>query len=228
MNKKLFLASVFISTLGFITLLPDAALSQSKDEPTNINLGFNEGVTLSLSGSNEVICKAWLDNPTFATVDILGIIAGWENCDQGTAQILHLKRNEDLKLKHIPFTNKSLLTLVTRDRVTGQTNFHFYRVHKHDSTTNRLIIAASAPTSQRIVNRRQTPASQFNLSPEQLAQRIDKAISKAQAKRPLPKASRDGLVRFSSLLKLGTPEHSALAMSGVSQKLVEQILKYYD
>ncbi|MGB5714458.1 MAG: hypothetical protein WBM44_26530 [Waterburya sp.] len=212
-----------------INLFSSVAYAQSEKQPKNINLGFNEGVTLSLSGSDEVICKAWLDNPTFATVDILGMIAGWENCDQGTAQILHIKRNLDLKLKHIPVTNKSLLTLVTKDKVTEQTKFHFYRIVKQSSTSNRLITVASAPTPQTVVNRRSlinSPVSKFNLSPEQLAERVDAAILKVKVKQSLPKASLDPLVRFSSLLKLGSPEHSALAMSGTSENLVREILKH--
>jgi hypothetical protein len=62
------------------------------------------------------------------------------------------------------------------------------------------------------------------MAPDELAQKIDAAIAQAQEEQILERNTKSGLVRLSSLLKLGMAEPQALAMSGVSEALVKQII----
>lgn len=206
---------------SLLTLKPQAVRAEAK--PIAINLGFNGGTTITWDKSDEIIQQMWLDNPTFANIDIFGCIQGWNGCTESNAQIIHLKRNKDLKLKHLPTTNTTLLTVVTKNRKTKATNLHFYQINKASLTSQPLITAAVAPPPVRQATNSRS-SSRFNMTPAEIASRIDLALVKAEQQgRIHPKLK--PLKVFSGMLKKGAPEHSAIALSGVSEKLVEEVLK---
>ncbi len=99
--------------------------------PVNIALANGYGVTLSFLPSEQVITKAWLDNPNFVTIDGDGCLQGLPgsvNCDGPGAKVLHLKRINDLKIPGLPVTNSSLLTVVTTGPDGG--GIYLYRINK--------------------------------------------------------------------------------------------------
>lgn len=220
------LLSLKLAVALTLAILPLKALAQPERTLKTIALGHNSGTSISWNGSDEVITQMWLDNPSFAVMDIHGCVAGWNDCDTSDAQIIHLKRIEDLKLKNIPAASSTLLTVITENRQTKETQLYFYEVKKASKTASNLVVAANAPTPEAVtVVRRNAPEpSQFDLPAEVLAAQIDAAIDQAQTHERLDRATKSSLVRFSSLLKLGTAESQAVAQSGVSTALVKQIL----
>ncbi len=118
--------------------------------PVNIALANGYGVTLSFLPSEQVITKAWLDNPNFVTIDGDGCLQGLPgsvNCssDAPGAKVLHLKRINDLKIPGLPSTNTSLLTVVTTGPDGG--GIYLYRINKA-TRPNSLIfeMVQSAPS----------------------------------------------------------------------------------
>lgn len=214
-----------LTALILISFIPKNVQAQTANNPKQLKIGFDGGTTITWDGTKEVIRKMWLDNPTFANIDIYGCVEGWNDCEQSDAQIIHLKRNNDLKLKHVPQVNTTLLTIITEDIETKAKKLYFYQINKAKYTAQRLEIAASAPKTQEIV-RRQAPAEkqQFGLPPEILAQKIEAAVKKAKQNPNLDSKTTSNLTVFANLLKLGTAEKNALALSGVSEGLVKQIL----
>lgn len=223
---KLFNLCLTALILSGTVITKAVATQKDNSKPIPIQLGFNAGTTITWADSNEVIEQIWLDNPTFATIDINGCVAGWKGCTESNAQIIHLKRNKDLKLKHLPFANSTLLTVVTKDMQTNRTRLHFYEIKKYNRTSNTLVVAARTPAPARSVARRETvPVSQFGLTPAKLATEMERAIAKV---RKSDKPNRELIKQlnvFAGLLKRGTKEPHALALSGVSPELVKQILE---
>ena len=215
---------LLVAILGSSCLIkPQTVKAQSQTKPIPINLGFNGGTTITWDKSDEIIKKMWLDNPTFANIDVFGCIRGWNGCTESDAQIIHLKRNNDLKLKHIPATNTTLLTIITQNRQTKATSLHFYQITKASRTSQPLITAAVSPT----VTRRATDPrslSRFNMTPAEITSRIDLAVAKVEEQGRLS-SKLQPLVVFSNMLKKGAQEQHALALSGVSIPLVEEVLK---
>ncbi len=116
--------------------------------PVNIALANGYGVTLSFLPSEQVITKAWLDNPNFVTIDGDGCLQGLRgsvNCDGPGAKVLHLKRINDLKIPGLPVTNSSLLTVVTTGPDGG--GIYLYRINKAVKP-NSLIFEMVPPTPE--------------------------------------------------------------------------------
>ncbi len=114
--------------------------------PINIALANGYGVTLSFLPSEQVITKAWLDNPNFVTIDGDGCLQGLPgsvNCDGPGAKVLHLKRINDLKIPGLPVTNSSLLTVITTGPDGG--GIYLYRINKA-TRPNSLIFEMVPPT----------------------------------------------------------------------------------
>jgi hypothetical protein len=224
MNKNLLIFLRLTASIILATIAPQMANAQTSSTPKVVGLGFDAGTTITWSDSNEVIQQMWLDNPTFATIDIYGCITGWNSCTTSDAQIIHLKRNEDLKLEKIPYANETLLTVITKDMETGKTSLHFYNIKKYSRTANTLIVAAKTTPEPTAAIAQVIPEQKFGLAPDELAQKIDAAVAQAQEEQILERNTKSSLVRLSSLLKLGMAEPQALAMSGVSEALVKQII----
>jgi hypothetical protein len=219
MNRNLLISLKLTASIILTTVSPQMANAQTSSTPKVVGLGFDAGTTITWSDSNDVIQQMWLDNPTFATIDIYGCITGWNSCTTSDAQIIHLKRNEDLKLEKIPYANETLLTVITKNMETGKTSLHFYNIKKYT-----LIVAAKTTPEPTAAIAQVIPEQKFGMAPDELAQKIDAAVAQAQEEQILERNTKSGLVRLSSLLKLGMAEPQALAMSGVSEALVKQII----
>ncbi len=121
--------------------------------PVNIALANGYGVTLSFLPSEQVITKAWLDNPSFVVIDGDGCLQGLPgsvNCSGQSpgAKVLHLKRINDLKIPGLPSTNTSLLTVITTGPDGG--GIYLYRINKaafpHSLVFEMVPPAPSPPT----------------------------------------------------------------------------------
>lgn len=89
----------------------EAGIRQQQPEPIMLAPGY--GVSLSWLQASETIKKVWLSNPSFVTMDADGCLEGLNNTCNGDANVLHLRRIDNLNLPNIPDTNHSLLTVVT-------------------------------------------------------------------------------------------------------------------
>lgn len=223
MNKILKLICALSLAVSVISPVKAQTKQDHNAKPIPLKLGFNMGTTISWSDTDETIQKIWLDNPSFATIDIFGCVSGWKDCFPSDAQIIHLKRNQDLKLKHIPFANKTLLTVVTKNNQ-NQTRLYFYEIIKDDQTASTLVVAAQAPS--KIVTRRATnPLGQFGMSSLRLAEKMEEAIVVARQQEEKDYQLIRKLSTFANMLKLGAREQNALELSGISPELVQQILE---
>ena len=89
---------------SFLRVVKTATKGQSNQmHPINISLANGYGVTLSFLPSNQIITKAWLDNPSFVVIDGDGCLKGLPgsvNCSNQSpgAKVLHLKRISDFML----------------------------------------------------------------------------------------------------------------------------------
>lgn len=113
--------------------------------PIDVSLANGHGVTLSFLPSNQIITKAWLDNPSFVVIDGDGCLQGLPgalNCDGPGAKVLHLKRIKDLNIPGLPSTNTSLLTVITTGPDGG--GIYLYRIHK-SARPNSLIFEMVPP-----------------------------------------------------------------------------------
>ena len=78
-----------------------------------IELSPGYGVNISFIKSGEIIEKGWLDNPTFASLDVDGCLSiEGRECDKEGATVIHLRRIRPLKVTQLPSSNTSLLTVI--------------------------------------------------------------------------------------------------------------------
>lgn len=224
MFKKILL----IFSLCSISPLPALAASpKATTTPvakTQVNLAYSNGVTLSWLQTNSIIKKIWLDNPTFAVMDFDGCVAGFNGCSESNAQIIHLKRIEDLKLKGIPAASKTLLTVISENNQ-GKRELHFFEIVKSATASQTLVEIQPPPTPKPSILPAPTITA-TGLPVHEIADKIRSTIRQPHIQAQIELPVRDKLIRLASLLQAGTPEIQALNQSGVSPKLLRQIINY--
>lgn len=110
-----------------------AAGRGQQQTPYLIELLPGHGANLSFIPTGETVTKVWLDNPSFATLDVDGCLQGLgRECKQEGAQVLHLRRIKQLNIAGLPKTNSSLLTVVTNG--TSGRQVYLFRVVAANST----------------------------------------------------------------------------------------------
>jgi len=109
-----------------------------QQEPELIRLAPGYGVNLSWLQTNETIKKVWLDNPSFVVLDADGCLDGLSSNCTGDANVLHLRRIEQLNIPNIPSSNHSLLTVVT------DAGFYLFRIVP-SSTPHHLVYKVLDP-----------------------------------------------------------------------------------
>ncbi len=184
--------------------------------PINVPLANGYGVTLSFLSSNQVITKAWLDNPSFVVVDGDGCLQGLPggaNCSGQGAKVLHLKRINDLKIPGLPSTNTSLLTVITSGP--GGGGIYIFKVNK-SSNPGELVYEIIPPTP--------SPQQQV-VSP--LIRQLEKGIKKASQPENIDdwKTIMPQVRRVFISLKQGLSLNQSLNKFEVSWEVIGQILE---
>jgi hypothetical protein len=197
--------------------------------PIVILLPPGAGVSISFLNSDRTIEKVWLDNPAFATIDFDGCLpgGGWGDCqNDSTARIAHLRAINTLNFEGMPKSQKSLLTVVARDR-NGRSSMYLFEVTKSNNSKTRVIEVMDAPP------KRMTPSPQLARQQRDLhdssmlAAAIEVGVKKAESQSLLqpnqPLKAR--LVKLISLLRMGTTVTVAAKGAGVSMQLIEKLKK---
>ncbi|MDJ0736398.1 MAG: hypothetical protein QNJ47_20435 [Nostocaceae cyanobacterium] len=85
-----------------------------------IKVWFQQGTNLSFIPAGETIKKVWLDDPSQVTLDFDGPMClqfgnnnNNQDCQNSAANVIHLRRIKRLNIPGIPYTDKTLLTVVT-------------------------------------------------------------------------------------------------------------------
>lgn len=112
------------------------------DSITNIELAHGYGVTINFTLINETITNIWIDNPSFVTVTVNGCLTGLsvDECGENEgANLLHLRRIQDLSLPQLPEAQGTLMTVVTTSP--EGVRVYLFNITKADrvSTVNLII-----------------------------------------------------------------------------------------
>ena len=134
------------------------ATGQSGLSTPRIELSPGYGVNISFIPTGEIVEKVWLDNPSFATLDMDGCLVSFggsdsrshsqENqCQQNGAKVLHLRRINPINFPGLPRTNSTLLTVVTNSSY-GQRLYLFQvAIGSDDPQYYTLEIVPNSPAS---------------------------------------------------------------------------------
>lgn len=147
------------------TVSPEQAQGREA-EPVTIPLAPGAGINISFIGMNAAIEKAWLDNPTWLTLDSDGCLSSKNSSanapgSQGNAAraynrgevtcetpsyVLHLRRINDLKFEGLPSTPETTLSVITRTE-DGTRQISVFRLVRGRSTFHTLEV--TSPQSER-------------------------------------------------------------------------------
>lgn len=220
---KLLIASLTLMPAMVVTKTSAQTIEAKKVTPTNINLAFNHGVTITLDNES-IIRTIWLDNPSFAVLSFDRCVAGYNGCQESNARRIHLKRIQDLKLKNIPPANNTLMTVITENRKTGNQDIHLFTLTKAHRSNTPLIAINSATQTNIALNNPVLSAS--GMAPTELADKITATLANPQVKEKIGHAERAKLKQFANLLMLGTPEYQAMNLTGISPELIKTIATF--
>ncbi|MEN9520428.1 MAG: hypothetical protein RLZZ381_3016 [Cyanobacteriota bacterium] len=186
-------------------------------QSTRLYIAHGNGITFSFLNTEETIQKVILDNPSFMVHDFQPCDA--EECGQ---QLLHLNRIKDLVLEHIQNNGSTSLQIITKNQQTGEVKIHFYTVIKGNSTSKNFIPIGVQPTT--------TAASPTinptNVAPTEIATKIRATLAKPEIADRVDLKMRLKLLKFASLLEMGTKEANALQLANLSDSTIREILNY--
>ncbi len=220
---KLVIISLILMPTMVVTKTSAQTIEPKNVTPTNINLAFNHGVTITLD-SKSIIRTIWLDNPTFTVLSFDKCVAGYNGCQESNARRIHLKRIQDLKLKNIPAASNTLMTVITENRETGVQDIHLFTLTKANRSSSPLIAIRSATPTKVAANNPVLSAS--GMTPADLADKITATLANPQVKEKIGNAERAKLKQFANLLMLGTPEYQAMNLTGISPELIKTIATF--
>lgn len=220
---KFLITSLILMPTMAITRTSAQTIEAKNVTPTNINLAFNHGVTITLDNKS-IIRTIWLDNPTFTVLSFDKCVAGFNGCQESNARRIHLKRIQDLKLKNIPPANNTLMTVIAENIETGVQDIHLFTLTKANHSNTPLIAIKTAVPTKIAVNNPVLSAS--GMAPEALADKITATLANPQVKEKVGHAERAKLKQFANLLMLGTPEYQAMNLTGISPELIKTIATF--
>lgn len=146
-----------------ILRVPVSSARGEMDAPVSIGLVPGQGVNISVIPTGEIIKRVWLDNPSFATVDVDGCLEGLShrNCDRPGARVVHLRRIEPINFPGLPEAEDSLLTLVTQS-ANGDSNVYVFRLYPSQSNSHPVVkIELDSPSPESMEN---VPVSDLGLN----------------------------------------------------------------
>jgi hypothetical protein len=201
-------------------------------EPVTIPLARGQGVNISFISMNATIEKAWLDNPSWLTLDSDGCLVSKDSATASTGRqsgsagrannsrevtcsapsyVLHLRRINDLNFVGLPSTPQTTLSVITRNEA-GVRQISVFRLVQGNSTFHTVEVTPS------VVNNR--AGSEFDIA--LLERGREFAIRQNLLRSGDPLDAR--ILNFINLLASGTvPSNSAMTRSGISLELVNKL-----
>ncbi|NJN12825.1 MAG: hypothetical protein HC874_26235 [Richelia sp. SL_2_1] len=197
------------------------ATGNSSQNIPKIKLSPGYGVNISFIKSGEIVEKVWLDNPTFATLDVDGCLSTeGRECEQEGATVVHLRQITPLKVPQLPNSNTSLLTVVAKGKL-GR-NVYLFQVDMSDKTP-------SYHTIEIIPNSQITPENTqfYNIRNINELQQISKGLKIVNTRGLISRESRlwSRITNFLIEVRMGEPVNTAARKSGISMELVNRLIE---
>lgn len=184
-----------------------------------------EGTNLNLIPTGETIKKVWLDDPSRITLNFDGALCQLseadqkQNCKDGSASVIHLRRMHRVKFPSLPRTATTLLSVVTQAS-SGEKKLYQFRVasgtgERHYRT---LSVYPDVPLKTSVL-----PSE--SESPQLQLTRIEAGIAVAQTRnliRPQQPLWQK-LQELVGLVRGGVTLQDAARRSGVSMELVTKL-----
>lgn len=210
-----------IGNQGVRRVSVDVATGNSSSDIPKIELSPGYGVNISFIKSGEIVEKVWLDNPAFASLDVDGCLRGLaQQCEQEGATVIHLRRINPLKVRQLPTTNTSLLTVIAKGKFGRQV--YLFRVAMGDETPNyhTIEITSDANTVPEITG--------FSgISNVTNLQRISRGLKIAQSQHLIYPESRlwRRIENFLAKVRVGESINNAARKNGISLQLVNRLIE---
>ena len=188
--------------------------------PIPISLAPGYGVNISFKGLQQFIEYVSLDNPAFATYEVIG-------SEETPGSIIHLRRIDPIKIEGLPNTQKTELTIVTRDQ-SGQQHIYIFEVSRAASPTvvlisfyRQIIEAKNACGTTELDAEIATKRNSHITSSLKRGMALAQAQGFLQVNSPLiPRVN-----NFIELMNCGMSIRQASSGAGVSKELVDKLLK---
>ncbi|MEO0685840.1 MAG: hypothetical protein AAFY76_12540 [Cyanobacteria bacterium J06649_11] len=197
------------------------ATGNSSSSIPRIELSPGYGVNISFIKSDEIIEKVWLDNPTFASLDVDGCLStGERECDKEGATVIHLRRINPIKVRQLPSSNTSLLTVIAK----GQSGrkVYLFKVGMGNKTPNYHTLEIIpdnkiAPENTQFTNIK-------NINELQL---ISRGLKIVNSEGLINDKSRlwSRIANFLIKVRMGESINSAARKSGISMRLVNRLIE---
>ncbi len=230
------------TTIAYCILLPLTNLSpviaseikQSvKQIPQGIATGHNSqnipkvelspgyGVNISFIKSDEIVEKVWLDNPTFASLDVDGCLSTeGKECEKEGATVIHLRRINPLKVRQLPLSNTSLLTVIAKGK--SERKIYLFKVGTGDKTPTYHTLEI-IPDSQ-IVPENTQETNIKNINELQL---LSRGLRIVNSRGLISQESRlwSRIANFLVKIRMGESINSAARKSGISMRLINRLIE---
>lgn len=196
------------------------ATGNSRSDIPQIKLSPGYGVNISFIKSAEIVEKVWLDNPAFASLDVDGCLTGLaQQCEQEGATVIHLRRINLLKVRQLPTTSTSLLTVITKGKSGRQV--YLFRVAMGDKAPNYHTIEITPD-----INVPET-TDFSDISDVTNLQRISRGLKIAQSQNLIFPESRlwKRIENFLAKVRVGESINNAARQSGISLHLVNRLIE---
>jgi len=218
---------LYLLTLSLLLVVPGRisyaqearrVISQDKTQDViRVHLAPGFGVSLSFVNSQESIQKVWLDNPAFVTVSPDGCLQGLgQNCSSLGAKILHLRLIEPLNLKGIPQSQKTLLTVIARDR---RNNPQLYLFTIQPASSPQILVFEIQAAQPKKTVAKSPQVDFFILAAEERGIQVSLRNGWLEPRSELT----HNLRQFSSLLAKGYQEEDAASLAGISLLLLNRL-----
>ncbi len=199
----------------------NVATGNSSQSIPKIELSPGYGMNISFIRNGEIVEKVWLDNPTFASLDVDGCLSTeGRKCDKEGATVIHLRRITPLKVPQLPNSNTSLLTVVAKGK--AERKVYLFEVGMGGKTP-------AYHTIEIIPDSQITPENtQFsNIKNINELQRISKGLKIVNTRGLISRESRlwSRIANFLIEVRMGERVNTAARKSGISMQLVNRLIE---
>ncbi|MGB3636107.1 MAG: hypothetical protein WBA39_00720 [Rivularia sp. (in: cyanobacteria)] len=197
------------------------ATGNSSSSIPRIELSPGYGLNISFIKSGKIIEKVWLDNPTFASLDVDGCLSTeGKECDKEGATVIHLRRINPLKVRQLPLSNTSLLTVIAKGK--SERKIYLFKVGTKDKTPTYHTIEI-IPDSQ-IVPENTQETNIKNINELQL---LSRGLRIVNSRGLISQESRlwSRIANFLVKIRMGKSINSAARESGISMRLVNRLIE---
>ena len=206
---------------GVKQITTQVATGNSKKSIPKIELSPGYGVNISFIKSDEIVEKVWLDNPTFASLDVDGCLSvEGKECEKEGATVIHLRRIKPLKVKQLPLSNTSLLTVIAKGK-SGR-KIYLFKVAMGDKTP-------TFHTLEIIPDIKISPeTTQFsNIKNNEELQLLSRGLKLVSKRGLINRESRlwSRIANFLVKVEMGESVDNAARKSGISMRLVNRLIE---